>query len=138
MIFIQVFFALAITLFVYALPADTKPYLNDYASLSNRVSLDTTADKFQGAIQKQTDIPILDIGALVFYSGNIILDLFMNFIFALPEMGALLIKTIATLLSLDSFFTTRIMIFITVIFSVTYLMALFSFINGIRSGSAVV
>lgn len=135
MIVVQLFFAGAVTIITYAMPSDTLPYINMLTANDDFNAVDT-AQKMQNAVQRQTNIPLVDIGALVFYTGNIILDLLLNFIFAIPTMITLLINLVSMLFGgLDTFFVTIIQSTFSVLMLCIYFIYLLEFIAGIRSGA---
>jgi hypothetical protein len=83
-------------------------------------------------------VPVVELGALVFYSGNIVIDLLLNFIFAVPEMITLVMAGIGTLVSVDPYMLSVFKSFIGVLFSVLYFVAILQMITNIRSGGKVV
>ena len=87
-ILVQLFYAFGITLYTHALGEipDGANYLDVFNDVANADTLESTGTQLQDSISQQTNIPILEAGALVFYSGNIILDLLLNFATALPQM----------------------------------------------------
>jgi hypothetical protein len=135
MLIVQAFFSLSITIIAYAMPADAQHYVLDYSSVSDKVDLNSTATKVESALQQQTKIPVVEIGALVFFSGNIIVDLFLNFVFAIPEMVGLFLHTLFSLINLDTFMWSVVEIFSGVIIVVFYFIGLIQMIASIRSGS---
>ena len=66
---VMMLYSLGITLFSYALPPEVNPILSTYSAAAQ--SLSEIGSTVQGNIEQQTNIPSLEVGALVFYSGNI-------------------------------------------------------------------
>jgi hypothetical protein len=136
---IHLFYGTAITLMAYALPTEELNVLNQYQQPSQ--SLDTTeiAETIEENIQSQLSIPIVDIGALVFYSGNIIVDMLINFFTAIPSMLTIAISTFFTFFPVDAYIAAQIKILFWVFASLLYFIAFLNFILSIRSqGGSIV
>lgn len=132
---VQLFYAFAITLVAYGLPVEARVYSTAYSDLANEISLESVGAEIETSLQSQTDIPIIELGALVFYSGNILLDLLLNFAFAIPQMIGMLINGIMTLLSVDSYIFAVVQLFFSVVIMVMYFLGIMELITGLRSGS---
>lgn len=134
---VQLFFALCITLVTYTMPEDSLDYVTSFADITETVNLENVATDIESGLEQQTNIPVIELGALVFYSGNILLDLLLNFAFAIPTMIGLLVSGIVRLINLDSFITVTIQLFATVIVTAWYFIAIIQLITGVRSGRIV-
>lgn len=135
----QMFWAVAFGILTLTLPSANLPYLVLFEFESGSIDLATIGTQFQDAISNQTNIPALDMGALIFYSGNIILDLMMNFFFAVPEMITLLIHILLeVIMPLNAQLVQWIQIFAGTFVTVIYIIGLLTFISNMRSGSGVV
>lgn len=134
---VQLFYSLGITLLVYT----TEPMSVDNTILeqyTNSTSdMEDVTGELEGAIGEQTDIPLVDIAGLVFYSGNIILDLMLNFYFALPSMVTLLVAGFDYVFLLDPIVAANVKLFLYGLVAIFYTMSLLSFILSIRSGIKV-
>lgn len=136
-IIVQLFFAFCITLVSHSLPADMRPYVDSFEGVSDQINLNNTAQKVQTSLEKQTRIPLIDIGALVFYSGNIIIDLLLNFVFAFPEMVGLLVYGLTVLFNINQYLVIMVQLFVSVIVVALYFLGLIQTILQLRSGSKV-
>lgn len=134
MIMIQLFFAFAVTAIAYTLPADAVHYTTAFSDLAGDISLNSVGEEVQSSLEKQTNIPVIELGALVFYSGNILLDLLLNFAFAIPEMFSLLLNTFMFLFGYDGYILALIQLLISVAFIIVYFIGLIQLVTGIRSG----
>lgn len=134
---VQLFFSLGITLFTNALPADTVQFVAGFSSPTRTVNLTTTGGEIQGSLERQTNLALIDVGALVFFSGNIFLDLLLNFAFAIPEMVGLLISGFLFLFNIDSGIMLLIEGFTAILLYSLYFIALIQFIASIRSGRVI-
>ena len=137
MLVIQLFFSVAITGIAYTIPEPAKLQLSDYISLSQKMDMQKMNTDINGIVTQQKNVPIIEIGALLFYSGNILLDFFLNFAFAIPEMIGLITSAIFNIINFDSGLQTIIIMFIEIAFAVIYVLTLIQMVTGIRSGSMV-
>lgn len=132
----QIFFSLGITLLAYAMPTDTLNYLS-FAENDN-YNMENIGTEIEASLEQQTNIPVIELGALVFYSGNIVLDLLLNFLFAIPEMITMLINGVLFIINIDSFIISIIQVFAGVIVSVIQLLSILQLVLDYRSGSGYV
>lgn len=137
MIMCQLFFSVGVSMFIYSMPDDAVNHIDSFSDLSDSIDLENVSSEVQSNIERQTNIPIIDVGALVFYSGNILLDLLLNFVFAIPEMIGLIISGITRLFSFDAILISYIQLFSSVALIVWYFISLIQLITGIRSGRIV-
>lgn len=133
-IVIQALWSTSITLYTHSLPGDV--LVGSAFELGADVG--GLADDIQGNLERQTNIPVLDMGALVFYSGNILLDILVNFISAIPQMITMLISGIMFLFSIPEFVQDGIQVFATVVLTAMYLLSMMSMIMSFRSGRGLV
>jgi len=137
MLVIQLFFSFAMTGIAYTMPNDAKVYVSQYISLSQKINMSDVAGKVQTSTLSQTNIPLIDLGGLLFFSGNLMLDLFLNFIFAIPEMITLLISALMNIFSLDAVLISYVQLFAGVIFTIVYFLSLINMVISIRSGRMI-
>ena len=140
LIVLQLFYSFGITLLTYGLSGfniqtmtlTMQPFQNQ------TVSQEDIASQIQSSTQSQINIPLVDLGSLVFYSGNIFLDLLINFFTALPGMFNLLVDAFCLLFNTPVFYATSIKLFIYVFLSVIYFISLIGFILSLRSRGATI
>lgn len=133
-ILIMLFYSFGITIFAYTIPTEALPYVSSFSDITDEISLQSVSEEVQDSVQKQTNIPVIEIGALVFYSGNILIDLILNFAYAIPQMIGLLINGILLLLNIDSYIFAVVELFAAVVVSVLYFIGIIQLLMGIRSG----
>jgi hypothetical protein len=139
MLIVQVFFGFSITILVYVLtPFGVVTEMAAFNSYADRLPMQNITAKLEGSVQSQTNVPVVELGALVFYSGNIVIDLLLNFIFAVPEMITLVIAGIGLLVNVDPYMISVFKGFVGVLFTVLYFVAILQMITNIRSGGRVV
>lgn len=137
MILIQLFYSVCITLLAYGIPSDAINYVTSFSDITERVDLESVTSNVQTSLESQTNIGVIELGALVFYSGNILIDLLLNFAFALPQMFGLIVHGISTLFNFDSFIYVYIQLFASSAILVLYFISLIQLLTGIRSGRVV-
>ena len=135
LIIVSLFYSFAITVLTYAMPASALVYTDVFSNADTTLNLNATAQQFQDSLANQRNIPVIELGALVFYSGNILLDLLLNFVFAVPQMLNLLIQTFGLLFGFDPVLGAYLQIFTTVLLTVLYIFGLITMLMGIRSGN---
>ena len=74
---------------------------------------------------------------IFFYSGNILIDLLMNFFFAIPEMIGLLVVGMQTLFNIDGYFYAMIEGFAGVVMTSLYIIGLLQLLNTIRGRGVI-
>ncbi len=137
LIMVMLFYSFAITLTTYAMPEESLNYVTAFSDVADTIDLETVSGEVQDSIERQTKIPVLELGALVFYSGNILIDLLLNFAFAIPQMLGLLINGLMLLFNVDSNIFAIVQIFASVALIVAYFIGLMQLLTGIRSGRLV-
>lgn len=134
---IMLFYSVAITLISYAIPADAHHYVTIYSDLAQSIDLNGTSNLVQQSITRQTNLPVIELGAMVFYSGNIVIDLLLNFAFAIPQMVGLFINGLFTLFNIDSYIFAIVQLFASVAVIVWYFISLIQLLTNVRSGRVV-
>lgn len=136
---VHLFFSFAITTIVYVLPDPTYIQIaSPYTNLATKTESNDVASKIQGSFDEQFNLPIVNAAALVFYSGNIVLDLFLNFIFAIPEMISLLINGLLYFINIDAVLKQKVLLFATAFVAIMYILSLIAWVLNIRSSNQVV
>lgn len=130
---IQLFYALAITLLVYSMPATDRNFVAQFESSPANVDLETTANEFQNSFQSQANFGIVDVAAFALFSGNSIVDLMLNFFTAIPSMVTLLLKAIFMFVAIDATAQKTIMLYVYAIIAILYVIALLNFLINVRS-----
>lgn len=143
-ILVQLFYAFAITGLVYVLDVadtdvggDAVSYATGFSDIADELSLTSVSEDVQGSIQQQTNIPVVELGALVFYSGNILIDLLLNFAFAIPQMMTMLVQGLLMLFNFDTYIWVLVQLFLSVVVIVLYFIGLMQLLIGVRSGRLV-
>lgn len=136
-ILVMLFYSFAITIIAYSLPADAKHYVTGFSDATSEISLESVSSEVQDSIQRQTNIPVIEVGALIFYSGNIIIDLLLNFAYAIPQMIGMLINGLMLLFGVDSYIFAVVEIFASVVITIMYFISIIQLLASIRSGQTI-
>lgn len=137
-IIVMLFYSFCITMLAYAMPAEALQYNTMFSqSQEATIDLDSISQQVEGSLQDQTNIPVIELGALVFYSGNILLDLLLNFAFALPQMFSLLINGFLAIFNIDSGIAVIIQGFASGAMLIVYFISLIQMLTNVRSGRIV-
>lgn len=137
LIVIQLFYGFAITLLGYAFLGFSVNTDVSGHFMSGAPSLQNISQQIEATTQNQMKLPsIVDMGALLFYSGNIIIDLMVNMFTALPSMFTILVSALLIPFAFDPVIATNLKIFFFAIVSVIYFINLLAFLINIRAGGA--
>jgi hypothetical protein len=134
---VQLFYGFAVTTMAYAVPDDAKTYVTSFSEVDSNLDLETIGTDVEESLESQTNIPVIDIGALVFYSGNILIDLLLNFVLAIPSMITLLINGLMMLINADGYLVLQLQTFAGVLITVLYFIGIIQLLTNVRSGRAV-
>lgn len=134
---IHLFYSLGMTLFVHTIPTDALVYTEVFQSDEEGTTLEGVAGAVEDSLQSQKKIPVIELGALVFYSGNIILDLIVNFLTAIPQMVGMLVNGIMLLMNVDSYLFATVEIFFVAVISIFYIIGLMELLLTVRSGRSL-
>jgi len=136
-IIVSAFYSLFITTAVYSLDDSPIDIGIIISFQGDEVNLDygTTSQEFQSAINTQKSFGGADLAALALFSGNIILDLAANFIFAFPNMISLLITGVFMLVPVNGLLQNEIVLWVKAIMSIISAIFLLQFLLGARTQS---
>lgn len=135
---IQLFYATSVTIVAHSLPDDVKNYVDPSFNVASNIDVDTVSQDLEESLQSQLNIPLIELGALVFYSGNLIIDLLLNFLTALPQLITLVLSTIMQIVNLDTQITIYVQAFLTGIVSIYYFISLIVLITNIRGRGSII
>lgn len=136
-ILVQLFYAISITALIEFAPPPSLNYITSFSDLADTINLDSVSDEFEQSIDNQLDIPVVEIGALVFHSGNILIDLLLNFFFAIPEMASLLLQGLSMLFAFNPIIIGLMQRFFYIAVIIMYVIGLIQLLTGVRSGRAI-
>jgi hypothetical protein len=132
-IIMMAFYSFCITGFTYFLPSESLQYIDVFSSLSHtNLDLQQLQTKVQSSLSSQTSLPLIDLGALIFYSGNILLDLLLNFLFAVPEMIGLILTGLTHMFSLPYQVVWLTQVFTMALMVILYIISLITMLVNLR------
>ena len=135
---VQLFYAFAITVLVHNIPAADLDNVVMFERPTETIDLESVGSELEEKVSQELNLPLIDLGALVFYSGNIIVDMLVNFITAVPQMFTLLIEGFLLFFNVESFIAVQIKLFFWVLIMILYVLSLLMFIMSIRSRGAII
>lgn len=136
-IMIMLFYSFAITILAYSLPTESLNTIDSYTELSNSFGMEKVSEKITDSVERETNIPIIEVGALIFYSGNIIIDLLLNFTYAIPQMVGLITRGLVNLFGFSGDVWVIVETFAFILINVMYFIGLLQLIASIRSGQKI-
>jgi hypothetical protein len=133
---ISFFYSLYITGSIYALAEqggiDTG-IVTSFTESDVKINYANTTQDFQNAINTQQSFGVVDLGALALYSGNIVLDLSSNFIFAFPSMLSVLFEGFFEIFNVNGYLQQEVLIWSKGILSIMGAIFLLQFLLGART-----
>lgn len=133
---ISLLYSFFMTGITYALPDAA----NDQISLfvpTHSVDLEDYADEVRDKADQSMVMPMIDLGALIFFSGNLLIDLMLNMLFAVPEMVMILVSGLMYFAPIDPFLATQIKVFVFAIIALFYIIAIFALLINARSQGGI-
>jgi len=138
---ISFLYGFGITLVAYALPVEAQSFGETYEDGldSQGLGYENIAGEVEGSFNEQLNIPVVELGSLVYYSGNILADLLVNFVTALPQIITLILNGIVTLFGngIDAGLLARLQGFISAVILAFYILAIVSLLTTVRSSGGV-
>lgn len=135
---IQLFYSTAVTTVAYSLPEDVRNYVNPSTTIASNIDIEEVSNDLESSLDSQLNVPLIELGALVFYSGNILLDLMLNFLSALPQLLTLVLTTVFDLVNIDSQINLYLQLFLTGIVTIYYFFSLLVLITNIRGRGSII
>ena len=134
---VQAFYGMAVTGAIYTLPSD----MIGIGEVSNDVvgaDISESVSSIQTNLGSQTSIPVVgQLGALIYYSGNILIDFLLNFLLALPQIISIFFTLIGLLFGFDATLGLLIRNTLSGIFVGVYLLGVIQLFLNMRSGQRV-
>ena len=140
-IVIQLVFGVGATMIAHSLPEQT------YLSISQQVTPEQIeniseisgnfTEKMETIRNPPIDLPFVDTAFVLFYTGNLVIDAFINSIFAIPSMATVLVKGFALFFPIDPAFETALTLFVYAFIAVLYIIGIIAVIMNLRSGGGI-
>jgi len=136
-LWVQLFYSFSITILVYGLAAMGSVETVSLFTDNIGPDIEQIGDDINQNFDEQLNIPVVDLGSLVFFSGNLVIDLLLNFITAIPNMVNILISAYFLFVPVEAQLQTEIKEFILVALTVMYTLGLVGFLARSRSSGAL-
>lgn len=131
---VQLFWSAGVTLYANSLPIDSLDRVQLFSSDSTANTLKTIGPKVQTNIGNQLNLSPLDAVTLIFYSGNLIIDLILNFMSAVPQMFVLVLVGFNTFVPVAGSAMETLKLFFFILVGVLYIIGFVTAITSLRSG----
>ena len=127
----SLFYAVVSTMIVHALPEQT---IASHYLIFPVENVTAASEQMEQTVTLERGIPIVNLGVMVFYSGNIFIDLLVNFVTAIPSMLGLLLTLFLQVFHPEEQISTLIQTFYWTGTSTLYILSLLSALLSIRTG----
>lgn len=134
-IIVQIFFGISISIIGYAMP--DKKYLS-IASMDHPIDVNDIGGSLEDTLDNQVNIPLIDMGAMMFYTSNLIIDMVLNSFFAIPEMISIILHVYNMFYPVDPVIYSYMSIAIFCIFGLLYILAIIVMVMNLRRPSGAV
>ena len=133
LLLVQLFWSLSVSLLLPNMPNATSNQVVMFTNANNTIELSTLQNSVKSGITDQQNIPLLEVGALVFYSSATILNIMINFFTAIPQMVTLLMAVMFIFIPVSLSLQITLQAWVFGIVTVLYFVALFTFLMGTRT-----
>lgn len=138
LVIIMVVYSGGMTIFVHTLPTATLDQLRPFQGPTDSLPDETINEITDSTFLQLSDIPLINVGALVFYTGNIFIDFLVNFVTALPQIFVLLLNVFSLVgINIDVTILLAVQAIATIILSVSFVLGLIELWIDIRSGRQI-
>jgi hypothetical protein len=138
LILISAFYSFTVTIIAHTLPEPPIPLFSEIQRQANNYELSDVAEKIRGTYETQTNLPMVEMAAIIFYSGNLLIDLLANFITAIPSMFTLLVEVVFWIVNVPAPIASLIKLVIYVGATAIYLATLINILVTLRTGRYIV
>ena len=136
-VIIQLIFGLGATMIAYSLPEVTYVEISQQITPEEIDSIEGLSDDFAEDIESirnpPVQLPIIEQAFILFYSGNIVIDAFLNSLFAIPSMATVVVTGFCIFFPIDNFFQTMLDLFVYALVAILYIIGIIGVILNIRS-----
>ncbi len=131
---IMLFYSVAITIFVHSLPESERNFIVSYDFGTNTsVNYTELGNRVSENIERHTQVGLADAGALVLFSGNLLLDLLLNTFTAIPSMISVFFKIIFMLFPVDAMVARDMLLGVYAFSSILISLSMIYFLTQVRT-----
>jgi hypothetical protein len=135
---VQLIYGFLITVVLYSTVGQINTAdISDFQTQKNLVDVNKTVNIVENQLTNQTGFGIVDIVALVIFTGNALLDLVLNTIFAIPSMISLILNVLFNYLHVGGAIKTVALYTLTTLGFLAYALIMIGTLVGIRSQGSV-
>jgi len=136
-IIIQLVFGIGSTMIAYSLPERTYIDISQPITPEDVEGMENLSGEFLQDIENirnpPINLPIIDTAFILFYTGNIVIDAFLNSLFAIPSMMTVLVTSFGIFIPIDSFLLNAVSLFVYALIAVMYIIGIIGVIMNLRS-----
>lgn len=136
-IIIQLFFGVGATMVSYALPEVNYVEISQQLTPEELESLEELSDQYNQDIEMirnpPVKLPIIDQAFILFYTGNIVIDAFLNSLFAIPSMASVIVTGFGIFVPIDPYMQGLLGAFVYALIAILYIIGIIGIIINIRS-----
>lgn len=136
-IVIQLVFGVGATLIAHSLPDQTYLTISQQVTPEDIESLEALSGDYSENIETirnpPVDLPFIDTAFILFYTGNLVIDAFINSLFAIPSMASVLVTGFAIFIPLDPAYISTMSLFVYSLIAILYIIGIMGVILNIRS-----
>lgn len=136
-IIIQLVFGLGATMIAYSLPEQTYLTISQQVTPEDIESMEDLSGNFTESIEAiqnpPVDLPFVDTAFILFYTGNLVIDAFINSLFAIPSMATVLVKGFTIFFPIDPTYESLLSLFVYSLIAILYIIGIIGVIMNLRS-----
>lgn len=136
-IIIQLFFGIGTTMIQYSLPAQTYLDLSRELTPAEVESMENLSGNFTEKIDAiknpPIDLPFVDTAFILFYTGNLVIDAFINSLFAIPSMMSVLVNAFTIFIPIYAPYKAILQLFVYSLVAILYIIGIIGVIMNLRS-----
>lgn len=136
-IVIQLVFGLGATMIAYSLPSQTYLEISQQITPEEMESIQNISGNFTEKIENirnpPIDLPFVDTAFILFYTGNLVIDAFINSLFAIPSMATVVVTGFGIFFPIHPEYQTLLSLFVYAFVAVIYIIGIIGVIMNLRS-----
>lgn len=134
---VQLFWSFGITIFAHTIPIEQQQFVSIYLDNPTGDTLQNIPLEVEDNTRNQLEIPVLDTVTLIMFTGNILMDLILNFLTAIPTMFILLVEGIVTFIPIEATLLKTLKLLLWVTATILYMIAIVTTLSNLRSSRGV-
>ena len=130
-------FGLGATMISYSLPDNTYIEISQQVTPEDIEAIEDISGNFTSDIEAirnpPVNLPIIDTAFILFYTGNLVIDAFLNSLFAIPSMATVLVRGFSIFFPIDPYFENMLALFVYALIAILYIIGIIGVIMNLRS-----